>query len=97
MQAPANPEALADRSLLIKIIAALALGAVNPFPTPTKKIPYKRLFSETKPNKKSEIERTRPKQATHRPEIIIVSRLYFEAYRPDKKLPSRNPHVIDPI
>ena len=97
MEAPASPEALADKSFRIEIIAKFALGEVNPLPIPTNIIPHKRFLSEINPHANRAMVIARPKHATQRPESIIVSRPYFEAYRPDKKLPKRNPHVIDPI
>jgi hypothetical protein len=94
--APDKPEAVADKSLLTDMIAKLALGDVNPFPTPTQIVPPKKVIGETKPSKKAKMHARRPKHATKRPDRIIVSILNFAAYLPDKKLPTRNPHVMVP-
>ena len=97
MTAPKSPDALAARSLRTNKMAELALGMVSPLPRPAQIAPPKTAQGGTILDHSKRKQLSNPNVAMLRPIKINVFAASLLASCEDRKLPVKNPMVIDPM
>ena len=97
MTAPKSPDALAARFLLSNKMDELALGMVRPLPRPAQIAPPKSAQGGSILDQIKTKQLSNPNRVRLRPNKITVFAASLSASWADRKLPIKNPTVIEPM